>query len=363
MEFLKITSPFLFATSLLFSEEALCPAHENNQMKSMEQCEQMAPGYNASCRVHVERPCDFFISGSFTYWKPVQENMKLGVASDNSDALDLVKGNEVDLHSKYKPGFKVGLGMHFDYDNWESVIGYTWFRGTEHVRKNLHTDSLNICLLPAWEIPNFLDPQYQSGSEKWKLRMDFLDWDVARNYHVGKALCFRPFLGLRGAVMNQRVDVKYINTSATYLAVWPSTFIKQKSDSWGIGPRVGLTSKWQFCNGWRIYGDAEVDVLYTEYDLKSIQTSAVTVANRYIVRQHNANYLRTHVQLDLGLGWGAYFACNKYHIDLFADYGFQTFFDQNMFRSTASAQAVGKSTLPNGNLYIRGLTANLLFEF
>ena len=40
---------------------------------------------------------------------------------------------------------------------------------------------------------------------------------------------------------------------------------------------------------------------------------------------------------------------NKYHIDLRADYGFQVFFDQNMFRS-APAFAVGKGIVPNGNL-------------
>ena len=362
MQFITLTKftliPSLIAASFIAGKETKIEMSKSNENK-----DQMAPGYNASYRINVQRPSDFFITGSFTYWQPIQENMELGVVSNTSHPLDLVHGKQVNLDFDYKPGFKVGIGMNFDYDKWDTFIEYTWFRGTEHVHKNINPNNLKVALLPAWQIPDFLDPKYNLGSEKWKLSMDLIDWDLARGYNVGTQLYFRPFIGVRAALIDQSVHVKYINENPTQFFIWPSTFITQKSDSWGIGPRIGLSSNWKLSKEWRIFGNAEFDILFTQYDLKNIQSSAVSVANRYIVHQDDANYLRAHSELKLGFGWGTYLSSNKYHLDLSADYGFQVFFDQNMFRSTASAQAVGKSTLPNGNLYMQGLTASARFDF
>ena len=324
---------------------------------------QMQAGYDASCRIAIDRSYDFFISGSFTYWRPSQDNMALGAVSDNSGDLDLVNAKIKNLDFDYKPGFKVGIGMNFDYDEWDSFIQYTWFRGTEHASKDLDSDDPSTVLLPAWQSPSFLNPQYNSGSEKWTLNLDLLDWDLARSYHVGKRLCFRSFLGLRAAWIHQKVHVEYVNKNLAMAAIWPSTEVSQKADSWAIGPRMGLSSNWDLTGGWRLFGDVEFDILCTHYDLESTQTSDVSTPNRYLVDDDDANYLRMHTELNFGFGWGTYFCSNKYYIDLSAGYGFQVFFDQNMFLSTVSNTAFGKNIAPNGNLYMQGLTASLRFDF
>jgi hypothetical protein len=355
-------SQFALVTSLLATSVAFGKTKKETPKKQPQPKQQMVAA-ETPCRTHIKEGHDVFVTASFTYWQPTQENMKLGVVSNSEAPLDIVNGKEIDLNFKYKPGFKVGIGSNFCYGKWDTILQYTWFRGTEKVSKSLDLSNNNINLFPAWQIPNFLNPEYKYGSEKWKLRMDLIDWDLGRSFSAGTKLCLRPFVGLRGAIIDQKVDVSYVNTTASYLLIWPSTFVEQKSNSWGIGPRTGLTSNWKLGKGFRLYGTGEVDVLFTQYDLKSEQTSAVSFANRYLVKQNNANYLRTHLELDLGFGWGSYFASDKAHVDLSADYGFQVFFDQNMFRTFASAQAVGKSTLPNGNLYIQGLTATLRFDF
>ncbi|MBI2743582.1 MAG: hypothetical protein HYX48_06670 [Chlamydiales bacterium] len=347
----------VFSTSLLATSLVL-----GDQSGSGVKDTKMQTGYNSPCRISVDRPYDFFLSGSFIYWQPIQENMQLGVVSKTS-SQDLVNGHEIDLDFDYKPGFKVGLGMNFSRDNWDTFIEYTWFRATEHVRKKLNPNNTQTTLLPAWQIPDFLNPKYSSGSEKWKLRMDLIDWDLAKSYKIGTKLCLRPFFGVRAALIDQKVKVDYVNVTSSALLISPSTSIRQSSDSWGVGPRAGLSSHWKFCKNFRLFSSGEVDILFTQYDLKSSQTGDPTVANRYIVKKNDANYLRTHLELNLGLGWGSYFASDRYHVDLSAGYGFQVFFDQNMFRNTSNTDAVGKGTWPNGNLYIQGLTTSLRFDF
>lgn len=179
----------LLATSLNAQQKTCC--------KPLFQKEDLLPGYNASSRIELQNCPDFFTTGSFIYWQPLQENMQLGVVSDNTNALDLINGYELPLGSEFKPGFKIGLGMNFHHDKWLSNIEYTWFYAHERASISLDPSNTAKAFYPAWQIPDFLNPQYSSASESWKLHMNLLDWDLAREYYVGTELCFRTFFGLR----------------------------------------------------------------------------------------------------------------------------------------------------------------------
>ncbi|MDE3046910.1 MAG: hypothetical protein KGI83_01020, partial [Verrucomicrobiota bacterium] len=76
--------------------------------------------------------------------------------------------------------------------------------------------------------------------------------------------------------------------------------------------------------------------------------------------------LRSHMDLELGFGWGMYLDCNNWYIDLAAGYGFQVFYDQNMFRryvESGTGAASANSLVPGGNLYVHGLTATATLDF
>jgi len=126
---------------------------------------------------------------------------------------------------------------------------------------------------------------------------------------------------------------------------------------------VGATANVLCGKGFRIIGDGELDILFTQYDLQSTQSSSVTVPNRYIENANNKNYLRTHTELGLGAGWGSYINDNRFYLDFSASYNFQVFFDQNMFRLINSEDMPGVSSFPNGNLYTQGLTLSMSFDF
>lgn len=325
----------------------------------------MEAGYSAGSRSIPCDPYNFYFNGSFIYWQPTQENMGLGLVSDDSSGLDLINGDIIQLDFDYKPGFKLGFGVVFDYDNWDSYLQYTWFRGSHHVSSSLDRNNAFTTLWPAWQMmPGAVQPQYKYGRESWKLRLDIIDWDLARNFYVGEKLTFRPFFGLRAAWIQQSLNVNYRNFDANFLAVWPSTHISQDSNSFGIGPRVGLNSSWMVGYGIRIYANGEADILHTKYTkLRAHQESNVTTASILNINDDDAVYLRAHIESVLGLGWGTHFSNDAWYVDLSADYGFQVFFDQNMFRNFVGDQNIGKSISPNGNLYVHGLTMTLRFDF
>lgn len=354
----------LFTLSSITGQEEQCAIKEEEKTRSVYEQPQMTPGYNTSSRIDVCKNRDFFATGSFIYWQPIQEMMHLGVVSDNTNSLDFVNGHVVELDFKYKPGFKIGIGMNFDYDKWDTHLQYTWLRGSHHVHTSLDSSNIHVTLLPAWQIPDFLDPRYTFGSEEWKLHLDILEWSLARGYYVGEKLCFRPFFGARAAWIRQNLHVDYTNVIPSFLLIWPSTHISQNFNSWGVGPTAGVCTNWNIGHGCRLYGNGEIDILYTQYThLKARQISDASGATHVTIRRKDANYLRTHLELTFGFGWGTYFANNKWHADLSADYGYQVFFDQNMFQFPQNAFAIGRLIAPNGNLYIHGLTTSLRVDF
>lgn len=332
-----------------------------DEMKQM----QLMPAYNAPSRIEVRGCWDVYASGSFTYWQAIQENMELGVVVTTPTAPAVTtSGDVVNPSFGYKPGFKVALGMNFDHDNWDSMIQYTWFRG-----KHATTTTMDRVGFPStslhnlWMSPTGAANDFTSGSGNWKLHMDLVDWELARSYYVGTKLTFRPFFAARAAWIRQNIDVDYSSEVDTGRNV----DIDKRSHSWAVGPRAGLYSDWMIGDGFRLYGNGAGDILFTQYKkLKSTQaitTAAGVPVSTLVVTQTKLNCLRTHLDLELGLGWGSYFDCNNWHVDLSAGYVFQVFFDQNMFRHFNDDVHIMNSMSPNGNLYMHGLTATARFDF
>lgn len=363
MNLMTKTAPWVVA-SLLAAASAFgqtkCPPKSQGEMMRGP----MMAGYNAPARIDVRGSWDFYTTGSFTYWQPIQENMELGIVTNTNDNTFFANGNVVNMDFDYKPGFKVGIGMDFDHDNWDAYSEYTWFRGSHSTSTSLDINSAVERLIHFWGVTD--GNTFTSGSEHWTLNMDFVDAVLARCYYVGNALSFRPFFGGRGAWIRQHVKVDY-NQPSNALGASNATrlLVKEKSHSWAVGPKVGLNTNWMLGQGLRLYGNGAGDILYTRYtelSLHDIHTTATTADSQGSIEQHNLDYLRTHLELELGIGWGSYFDNNNWHVDLSAGYTFQVFFNQNMFRRLCDANA-NSTFVPDGNLYIQGLTANIRFDF
>jgi hypothetical protein len=111
-----------------------------------------------------------------------------------------------------------------------------------------------------------------------------------------------------------------------------------------------------------MFGDFEGDLTYSRYR-SSLSSDSTSSDQTLSVKQSGIPTVRPHVNLDLGLGWGSYFDNNNWHIDLAASYGFQVFWDQNMFRHFNDDVMQANSIMPNGSLYIQGLNVTARLDF
>ena len=329
----------------------------------------------------------------------------------------------VNMDFGYHPGFKLGLGANFDYDRWDARGEYTWFHGSNFQSTNILNASNNKRIAAMFLAPGFVSVGANNGgflqmTEMWDLKMDLVDATLGRWCFAGDKLALHPFFGARGAWIRQNLLVTYTNPLSIGQPTNDRTvsFAFETSRSWGIGPSIGLDADWLLGYGMRFFGTASADLLYTWYTLHMDQeefnnvpadvlndilgvvglradglghgspatvTSSIsdmkgllygafdlggpgsggTFAQGLNTTQKRIAFLQPHAELELGFGWGSYFTDDRWHFDLSASYGFQVFWDQNMFRHFDDGFSQASSTLSNGNLYVHGLTATVRFDY
>ena len=349
----------------------------------------MMAAYNAPGEINIgmEGEIDFFVTGSFVYWQPLQDNMDVALINNNPLANLLTtgsgfQGNYVDMDFQYKPGFKVALGMNLQHDDWTGYGEYTRFH-SQHTASSNGSDIAGPSVYATQGHPMVLvatGQLFNSMSSTYNCNFDFVDGRMERVYYVGKNLMFHSAFGARGAFITQSLHVEYVNTTSVTtagpaglsVASTPGTTdVYARLHSWAVGPSAGVEMDWVFGDGVRFFGSSYADILYTKYKVqdKTASITALTVGSvtaghpiAFVTKDKVAG-LRTHLDFEFGFGWGMYLDNNAWHIDLSAAYDFQVFFDQNMFQHYEAAAVLGSHREANGNLYVQGLTATARIDF
>ena len=337
--------------------------------------------FNAPARINTHCGWDVWTNFSFIYWQPTEDNIELGQSLNQLSQLIYkphsvfkpVAFNDeaafVTMDFEYAPGFKAGMGCNFDYDSWDASAEYTWLRGSAHKFSNGGIfglfpnvgDDLSIDYI----VPSL--STYGNGKASWHLGLDIIDVDLGRSFYSGRQLKFRPFFGLRSGWIDQHLYAIYHlpETNATFETT-------STTHSWGIGPRTGFQGNWEMAYGLRLYGNGSLDLLFTNYDLRSrnqVTNPSLSPSKVFFnADQDDLNLSsRTHAEMEFGLGWGSYFHSQRWYFDLSCGYDFQVFFNQNMFRKLIRVNSANGpasiSFTPNGNLYIQGLTIKTACNF
>lgn len=335
--------------------------------------------YNEPANFDLD-PCawDFWFDASFTYWEALQDGMDLGIATTIvGTALPSPQPSSSVLFvdNEYKPGFKIGLGMDLGHDDWSTFAEYAWFRSTTSTgTKAAPASALGgraIWVLSGWvrpttdTTPTTTPPLATSISANWTVNMDLLDVGASRPYYQGTHLIFAPFGGVRGQWIRQKLNTSQVSTAQSATGATIDSTSSTSSKSWAVGPRAGLNGKWHLGWGVRFEGDVGGSVLFTQYTSVKNTVSPIVANGPTTGGQFNDyNCLRAGTEMNLGLGWGSYFDCRNYHLDLLATYDFQVFWNQNMMRQLVDSINI---TVPSSgsinNLYVQGLTLKAQFDF
>jgi len=351
----------LFATSTpAFAENVSCcntPCCEKPDPCDCFECEPSPvcqpprdEAYNAPFRIGV---CwDLSLAFSFIYWDNIEDGLALGddvSAVSNTDTI--LNSSCVPFDYCFKPGFKIGFGINFDWDNWDFYAEYTWMHNDTNTSK-----STTLGLESAWFLPvvneaiDTLD--VSSVNSEWELDFDMLDFQLGRVSYNGCRLLLRPHFGGRAVWTRQRY------TQTLQLPGDNTATSQNDFDSWLFGFRGGLDTRWNLCYAFYIYGNVAWSLLFTDFDSINISQSetATNLSTTYTCDE--IQRLTTNMDLSIGMGWGDFCdSCDRWFLTLKLGYDFLVFMDQNVLR-----EKYGTNN-SSSNLYFHGLNFSAKVDF
>jgi hypothetical protein len=334
-------------------EEYVEPCTEVNM-----HCQPMSSGYNAPAVIDFGCFQDVFsIWVSFLYWDASQSNMDIALKSPytiRNDACgnSFTKGKGLDMHTSYQPGFSVGLSHTFIcFDDWDISAEYTHLHSQNSRSAVEPTDGF---LYARWIQPNLISNNAVSClHDCWELDFNILNVELGRRCYMGRRFIVRPYIGLAAAFIDQK-----FKGEMDILFPTPFTLhVVDKSDSWALGPRIGVDGNWYLTRCFSIAGNIAGDILFTHYHI-NLNQYAIDNSTIFLDSSDKVNTLRQELELYLGLRYEFLDCC--YYFSLEAGYDFQIWWNQNMIRWFNDNSFI---CAPQGNLYLQGLRITFKVAF
>lgn len=346
-----------------------------------------SPAYNAPAGVflNVQKKClpDLFVDLSFLYYYASQEGMNLATSGELYNAvsgtpwlnIETANGTLLSQDFAYKPAFQIGLGANFS--EWTLEALYTWIRQTTTTYSLAPTPSPAISGIGSWVVNSWVEQFTSTGrvnsgpylTSTWELGMDIVDLVAGRPYYQGINLTLSPSFGLRAAWIREHLNLDLsVSSLVTVLANAGNNIIYSttSSNSWGIGPIASVQTSCLMGRGFRLETNVQLASLYTTYTTlkhsENIVSTSPYTGELAVEQNDTLHFLRPELCMSLGLGWGAYFCNQKYHLDLFLGYDFNLFWGQNMLRAFMDEIVTGIGAAP-GNLTLQGLNIRMRFNF
>jgi hypothetical protein len=315
-----------------------------------------------------------FFDVEFLYLRAVEDSLKYAwkgtQSSDNNQKNNgptNVNAKQLDQDWEFDPGFRLGLGYNFDYDDWDLHTYYTWLysypkTSTSVPSEDLTADNTQFIVglfgshpfnggATSFEL-------FQKGRSNWQLQFNSWDLDLGRNYYVSKRLALQPVAGLKAALIRQHLAAHYSKPVNPNQGDDPfqSMSVREKSRYWGVGPKLGVFGSWELGYGFSINADVHGALVYGESTTRLIQKGVRNSGDLLNLRLSDESYrLRPMAYLNLGLEWGDCF-WDWMYFSLHLGWETQYWWNQMNFVSF-------NDTTPEGDLSLTGLNAGIRFDF
>ena len=331
----------------------------------------------------VQGGLDVYVQADYILWHASEGGLAYvdnggvyaaGVAATSNNTLS--QGQVLAPHFKTRSGFKVGLGLDFNYDGWDLGATYTWLHSHASSDFAAPVNGTNKTLLGG----NFLvtgtggdtllvvDVPTVSGGADWRLHFNNIDLELGRNFFISSKLTLRPHFGLKGTWQTQNFDVAYNQAGTAYnvTTVGATTTsatelyeIAHKQHYWGLGVRTGVDTSWMFSRNWSLFGDWAIAALWGQFtdsraDLSNVANSAgaAVLTNYTAMNLHSRTHqLNGVMELQFGLRYDYWFSDDEYRFRAAAGWENQLWFNQNHFYGL------------DGDLSLQGFTLNFRLDF
>ena len=297
---------------------------------------------------------NWVVSADFLAWFPSQEVTSIWAdvitIGDNTSSWEALGFN-----FKWDYGFRIGAGYGLVYDQWDTVLYWTWFQTDS---KHTIPFKPNASITPEFFAAFLSGNTPQSIRVKWSLLLNMFDWELGRSYWISKGVSLRPFLGVKGGQINQSINGEYFNLTIDRVLTTNSGREHLKNNFWGIGPLGGINTKWRVrnfgSNFFDFFGDFSLATMWGTWIYRDVykntasQTSSVNIKNSTLGALMFRGFM--------GIEWNVDFNASKSHFATKLGYEMQLWLDQ-LRLATFQLQRL------HGDLTLQGVTLNCRFDF
>jgi hypothetical protein len=296
----------------------------------------------------------FWVDAEALFWQANVGSLDYGVTSHST--TQVTHGRVKHPHFDWDFGGRLGLGYILPHDKWDLFANYTYVHGRAHG----HAGGSDEVVFPSWASNfNGTNPFFaNSAKAHWSMNLNMGDLELGRTCAVSKWLTIRPFVGVRGLVIDQAYRVVY---SGGTVAPSDEDSVHLDTDFWGVGIRFGANTLWGLGRGFSIYGNGSGSLLSGHFDVK--EKEKLKIADLHILNaKRDVDNVAATADLGLGIQWDCLFSRNRCHFGVKFGWELDLFFEQNqLFNFIGSSPASFKTQ--NDDLTFQGLTLGMRFDF
>jgi hypothetical protein len=296
-------------------------------------------GYIFPAEYNLDCAWDFYARGEFIYFAYSQEVVpplaQRFTFVDDIYFQDQRTTNNLLMRSPYRPGFRVSVGVDLDavvldatYMRYHSSVSQNFLAGN-NAGLGLTTGAQGIL---AGDPNNGAPPQpgnstlFATIKAKREILLDRLLLTAQRPVYMGKRIIMDLNFGLLTYwnAQNWRFDATAL-AAPPFGVITSNGFSTARHKGWAVGPDLGFRAIALLpCNFQGLFR-VDLSLLYAQLShgrtVTSFPQAPLPTNNTTLVRK-KAGFSQAVQSAEIGIGWGDYFACNKYHIDLYVTYNF-----------------------------------------
>lgn len=316
----------------------------------------------------------WFASLSAIYQRTRVKGTEFAYTDDDPTGTPPIHGRTKEIDFDWDWGIKAGLGYNFEHDNWDIYLNYMWLdtSGSKSVSSGLNSSVIplkgfpgivNGCLAPFGNFTFATIAKSQFDAD-----YNILNLELGRNYFISPKIAFRPHWGLQSSWIDLEQVVRYsggelpVTTNQDGGIGVNTVHVRDDSDFWGLGPRVGINTKWFIGKGFNIFGDAAGALLFGRMDVDHREKFSLCPEESRISIDANRHQFVPTMQLTMGLGWDRYFNDNQNHVMLRVGFDSQYFWRANQMLRIDDAASLKYERISE-DLGIYGLTIDARLDF
>ncbi len=243
-----------------------------------------------------------------------------------------LEGTMRSLSFKWNWGVRVGMTKNIGAENWDMNAFYTTFTNSNDQKVIDAYSSLD-------EVTGAIAKGKTTGSFKGRINLNQVDVNIGKSFFVSKHLHYHPYAGLMAAWVKQRYnlltynEIDALQTSIPVAGTLNQNLVDQ-CKVFGIGPKVGLDTKWYLCNGFKINAALAGALLQSYYDVTRQEHINLLATGDEPVDFENIldaplHRLMPYAKLVLGLGYEKFFMEGKRKLDLSLNWEINQFWRAN----------------------------------